>query len=78
MPPSFRYRLLRCKHRLADLVPTAECFGVFLGVLGFDLLTEGRANLGKALLATGLFALIIALWRIWRHPHPCHRPPKRP
>ena len=78
MPPSLRYRLLRWKHRLADLVPTAECFGVLLGVLGFDLLTEGRANLGKALLATGLFALIIALWRIWRYPRPGNRPPKGP
>jgi len=55
--------LLRWKCRIASLFPTAEALGVLLGVLGFDLVSEGRANLPKALAAAALFALLVILWR---------------
>lgn len=56
--------LLRWKRRLAAVFPVAESFGVLLGVLGFDLVAEGRADLPKALLATAVFAAVVTAWRL--------------
>lgn len=64
--PSVPNCLLRCKRRFKATFPAAESLGVLLGILGFDLVTEGRANLPKALLATALFAIAVMAWRFWR------------
>lgn len=64
--PQLPARLLRWKSRLLGSLPVAESFGVLLGVLGFDLVSEGRADLPKALLAMALFALAVVAWRCWR------------
>lgn len=52
--------------RFRDALPVPEGFGVLVGVLGFDLLADGRANFPKALLAAGVFSLVVALWRCRR------------
>lgn len=64
--PSVSHCLLRCKRRFKATFPAAESLGVLLGVLGFDLVAEGRANLPKALLATVIFAVAVMAWRLWR------------
>lgn len=58
--------LHRWKCRIAGHIPVAESMGVLLGILGFDLISEGRADLPKALLATLIFAGVILAWRCWR------------
>lgn len=54
--------------RFWDALPVPEGCGVLLGVLGFDLVAEGRANFSKAFLAAFVFSLIVALWRCRRRP----------
>jgi hypothetical protein len=51
---------------LADNLPVSESLAVFVGVAGFDWLTDGHAEPLKALLV-GLFAgAIIMAAREWR------------
>lgn len=50
----------------ADNLPISECLGVFVGVSGFDWLTDGRAEPLKAVviaLSAGALLMIIRLWR---------------
>ncbi|MCK6411834.1 MAG: hypothetical protein L6Q55_05330 [Azonexus sp.] len=51
----------------ADNLPISESLGVFVGVAGFDWLTEGQAEPLKAL-AAALFAgfLIVLLRQRWK------------
>jgi len=69
-------QLIRWKCRIVSQFPAAEALGVLLGVLGFDLVSEGRANLPKALAAAALFAVVVMLWRCRRpsQAQPPHRP----
>lgn len=67
MPPiPFSDFFQRWKCRIAGNIPVAESIGVLLGILGFDLISEGRADLPKSLLAALIFAAVIVVWRCWR------------
>ena len=53
----------------ADNLPISESFGVFVGVAGFDWLTDGQAEPLKAALAaiaTGAVILIARRWLKYR------------
>ena len=53
----------------ADNLPLSESFGVFVGVAGFDWLTDGQAEPLKAALAaiaTGAVILIARRWLKYR------------
>jgi hypothetical protein len=47
----------------ADNLPISESFGVFVGVTGFDWLTEGQAEPLKAVIAAIAAGTIIAVSR---------------
>jgi hypothetical protein len=47
--------------------PLAEGVGIFIGILAWDLLSEGRLNLLKALLIAVPCALVWYAIRCWRH-----------
>lgn len=46
--------------------PVAETLGIFLGVVSWDLLTEGQIEVVKALLVTAPASLVWYGWRSWR------------
>ncbi|MBP5986662.1 MAG: hypothetical protein KA538_05705 [Azonexus sp.] len=48
----------------ADNLPISESLGVFVGVTGFDWLTEGQAEPLKAVLAAVAAGAIIAIARL--------------
>ena len=47
--------------------PLAEGIGIFVGILAWDLLSEGRLNIFKALLIAVPCALVWYAVRCWRH-----------
>jgi hypothetical protein len=47
--------------------PLAEGLGIFFGILAWDLLSEGRPNLLKALLIALPCALVWYVIRCWKH-----------
>jgi hypothetical protein len=47
--------------------PLAEGVGIFVGILAWDLLSEGRLNPLKALLIAVPCALVWYVIRRWRH-----------
>ncbi len=47
----------------ADNLPISESIGVFVGISGFDLLTEGQAEPLKAAVAAVAAGVIIAIVR---------------
>ncbi|MDR1995837.1 hypothetical protein [Azonexus sp.] len=51
---------------LTDNLPVSESIGVFIGVAGFDWLTDGHAEPLKALLAGILAGAVIMAAREWR------------
>lgn len=61
----WRQRCLRWRRCL----PVAETFGVLVGVLGFDLIMDGRPNILKAVLSAGIFGLVLFVWRCRRPGH---------
>ena len=50
---------------LMDKLPLSESLGVFIGITGFDWLTEGRAEPLKAVAASIVVGLLIELGRHW-------------
>ena len=50
---------------LMDKLPLSESLGVFIGITGFDWLTEGRAEPLKAGAASIVVGLLIELGRHW-------------
>ncbi|SDI06691.1 hypothetical protein SAMN05660652_02816 [Propionivibrio dicarboxylicus] len=46
--------------------PLAEGVGVFLGVIAWDLLTEGTMEVTKALLVSGPVSLLWFAFRCWK------------
>ncbi|PKO90926.1 MAG: hypothetical protein CVU16_08815 [Betaproteobacteria bacterium HGW-Betaproteobacteria-10] len=53
----------------ADNLPLSESFGVFVGVAGFDWLTDGQAEPLKAALAAVAAGAVIVAARHWRKKH---------
>lgn len=49
----------------ADNLPVSESFGVFVGVAGFDWLTEGHAEPLKAIAAAVVAGVVILAGRQW-------------
>ncbi|MFT3961216.1 hypothetical protein [Propionivibrio sp.] len=47
--------------------PLAEGIGIFVGILAWDLLSEGRLNLFKALLIAVPCTLVWYAVRCWKH-----------
>ncbi len=50
---------------LMDKLPLSESLGVFIGITGFDWLTEGRAEPLKAVAVSIVVGLLIELGRHW-------------
>lgn len=50
---------------LADNLPLSECFGVFVGVTGYDWLADGQAEPLKAAVAAIAAGAIIVVARHW-------------
>lgn len=50
---------------LMDKLPLSESLGVFIGITGFDWLTEGRAEPLKAVAVSIAVGLLIELGRHW-------------
>lgn len=50
----------------ADNLPVSESFGVFVGVAGFDWLTDGQAEPLKAAVAAVAAGVIILAARRWQ------------
>lgn len=48
----------------ADKLPISESLGVFIGISGFDWLTEGQAEPLKAVVAAIVAGTVIALTRL--------------
>jgi hypothetical protein len=46
--------------------PVPESLGVFFSVLGFDWMTQGRAQAGTALIGAIATGIAIYLFRRWR------------
>ena len=49
----------------ADNLPISESLGVFIGITGFDWLSEGQAEPVKAAAAAVAAGAAIALARLW-------------
>lgn len=54
----------------ADNLPISESLGVFVGVAGFDWLTDGHAEPLKAAIAALVAGVIILAVRRWLKKHP--------
>lgn len=52
---------------VADHLPISETLGTFVGVAGFDWLTEGNAEPVKALIAALMVGIAVASIRHLRH-----------
>lgn len=46
-------------------LPVSESIGVFVGVSGFDWLTDGQANAGKAAIIAAAAGALIYVVRVW-------------
>ncbi len=51
----------------ADRLPLSEMLATFVGVAGFDWLTEGHAEPLKALIAALMVGIAVASIRVIRH-----------
>jgi hypothetical protein len=49
----------------ADNLPISESVGVFIGITGFDWLSEGQAEPLKAAIAAVAAGALIAIARLW-------------
>jgi hypothetical protein len=49
----------------ADNLPISESLGVFIGITGFDWLSEGQAEPLKAGITAVAAGLVIAIARLW-------------
>jgi hypothetical protein len=49
----------------ADNLPISESIGVFIGITGFDWLSEGQAEPLKAAIAAVAAGALIAVARLW-------------
>jgi hypothetical protein len=49
----------------ADNLPISESLGVFIGITGFDWLSEGQAEPLKAAVTAVAAGAVIAVARIW-------------
>jgi hypothetical protein len=56
---------MRSLMAFADNLPVSESFGVFVGVAGFDWLTDGHAEPLKAVAAAIVAGAIILAGRHW-------------
>lgn len=56
-------------HLTPSTFPLSECLGIFIGVVAWDLLTEGQLEVTKALLISIPTSLAWFAVRCWRSKH---------